>query len=433
MLNKSSDSEKYLPHIESALEVMTLGASATIREGVGIDINKIITSQKDETNGHTALTYCVFKQSTNAVRALVDEAGADPNTQSKKFGLPLSMALLNLSFGMDAAEKEKITQTPSSQMAHTLISRGADINQELISTSKVKTPEYVRLQTEEKKLRGEIEGCKVAQKKIIIPKEKELMQLIEKGLREAEKELAKASELEKSEAQKKVDGIKGKIQRTKEEIENLKQSEKFLDLENQITRTKGFLKDNLRTTKALIQKGKDFHITETRMTIVDNLKRNRPRDGDQKDPVFVLCGMLSDFQTKQQALDEQLKIVEESASKISSSSPFKVVKAHRHLCKAAARTSEKLLDEMLKESRVHLEPLLEKVQKIKSEADRAKELREEIGHVVGLGGRIMNKSITPEVAARARGIGDSIIPTTRPRSPITPPRISEKPTSSLKR
>ena len=329
-------------------------------------------------------------------------------------------------------DKEQMAQTMTSQIAHTLISRGADINQELISTSKVKTPEYVRLETEAQKLRGEIEGYEAAQKRIIGPKEKELIRLGEKDLREAEKELAKASELEKSEAQRKVDGVKGEIQQIKEEIESLKQTEKFLDLEAQITRTKGSLKDNLRSTQVLRQEGRDFNITEIRTTIVDNLKRNRPR-GNQKDPVFVLCDMLSDFQTKKKALDEQLKIVEESASKISSSSPFKVVKAHRHLCKAAARTSEKLLDEMLKESRVHLEPLLEKVQKIKREADRAKELREEIGHVVGLGGRIMNKSITPEVAARARGIGDSIIPTTRPRSPITPPRISEKPTSSLKR
>jgi len=297
MLNKSSDSEKYLPHIESALEVMALGASATIREGVGIDINKIITSQKDETNGHTALTYCVFKQSTTAVRALVDEAGANPNTQSQKFGSPLSMALLNLSFGMDAAEKERITQTPSSQMAHTLISRGADINQELISTSKVKTPEYVRLETEAQKLRGEIEGYEAAQKRIIGPKEKELIRLGEKDLREAEKELAKASELEKSEAQRKVDGVKGEIQQIKKEIEGLKQSEKFLGLETQITRTKGSLKDNLRSTQVLRQEGRDFNITETRTTIVDNLKRNRPR-GSQKDPVFVLCDMLSDFQTK---------------------------------------------------------------------------------------------------------------------------------------
>ena len=172
---------------------------------------------------------------------------------------------------------------------------------------------------------------------------------------------------------------------------------------------------------------------KTRTTIVDALKKGRPREGNRKDPVLVLHGMLSDFQIKAKAIEEQSKIVEESASKLNISSPFKAVKAHRHLAKEAAKTSEKLLDEMLKESRIHLEPLLEKVQKIKREADRAKELREEIGHVVGLGGRIMNKSITPEVAARARGIGDSIMPTTRPRSPITPPRIPEKPTSSLKR
>ena len=130
-----------------------------------------------------------------------------------------------------------------------------------------------------------------------------------------------------------------------------------------------------------------------------------------------------DFQTKKKALDEQLKIVEESASKINSSSPFKAVKAHRHLAKEAAKTSQKLLDEMLKESRVHLEPLSEKVQKIRQEAKRARELREKIGHAVGLGGRIMNKSITPEVAAQARDIGDSIstVPTTKPRSsPVSP-------------
>ena len=83
---------------------------------------------------------------------------------------------------------------------------------------------------------------------------------------------------------------------------------------------------------------------------------------------------------------------------------------------------------MLKESRVHLEPLLEKVQKIKREADRAKELRQEVGHAVGLGGRIMNKSIRPEVAAQARGIGDSIRPT-RPRSPVSHPKVSGKQTS----
>ena len=143
--------------------------------------------------------------------------------------------------------------------------------------------------------------------------------------------------------------------------------------------------------------------------------------------------MLSDFQTKKKALDEQLKIVEKSASKINSSSPFKAVKAHRHLVKGAAKTSEKILEEMLKESRVHLEPLSEKVQKIRHEADRAKELREEIGHAVGFRGRIMNKSnITPEVAAQARGIGDSIstIPTTRPRSsPGSRPKVAGKQTS----
>jgi hypothetical protein len=423
MLNKSRDPEKYLPHIESAFELMDLGASSAIRVGVDIDINKSIASQRPETNGHTPLTYCISRGSTTAVRALVDEAGANPNVQSEKFGLPLSVALLNLAFGINAAEKEKIAQTQSSQMAHTLISRGADINQELISTSKVKTPEYVRLQTEAQKLRGEIEGYEAAQKRIIGPKEKELIRLSEKDLREAEKELAKASELEKSEAQKKVDGIKGEIQQIKEEIQNLKQSKKFLDLENQITRAKGSLKDNLRSTDILRQEGRDFNITETRTTIVDALKKGRPREGNRKDPVLVLHGMLSDFQTKTKAINEQLKIVEENAGKINSSSPFKAVKAHRHLVKEAAKTSEKILDEMLKESRVHLEPLSEKVQKIRHEADRAKELRQEIGHAVGLGGRIMNKSITPEVAAQARDIGDSIstVPTTKPRSsPVSP-------------
>ena len=113
--------------------------------------------------------------------------------------------------------------------------------------------------------------------------------------------------------------------------------------------------------------------------------------GNQKDPVLVLYGMLSDFHTKTKALDEQLKIVEESASKINASSPFKAVKAHRHLAKEAATTSEKILEEMLKESRVHLEPLSEKVQKIRQEAKRAKALRGEIGQAVGFGGRIMNK------------------------------------------
>jgi hypothetical protein len=431
MLNKSSDPEKYLPHIESAFELMDLGASAALREGAGIDINKNIESQRPETNGHTPLTYCIYRGSTTAVRALVDEARANPNTQSKEYGLPLSTVLGNLSMEINVNDKEQMAQTKASQIAHTLISRGADINQELISTSKVKTPEYVRLQTEAQKLRGEIEGYEAAQKRIIGPKEKELIRLGEKDLREAEKELAKASELEKSEAQRKVDGIKGQIQQIKEEIQNLKQSEKFLDLESQITRAKGSLKDNLRSTDILRQEGRDFNITETRTTIVDNLKRNRP--GSQKDPVFVLCDMLSDFQTKKKALDEQLKIVEKSASKISSSSPFKAVKAHRHLVKGAAKTSEKILEEMLKESRVHLEPLSEKVQKIRHEADRAKELREEIGHAVGFRGRIMNKSnITPEVAAQARGIGDSIstIPTTRPRSsPGSRPKVAGKQTS----
>ena len=145
MLNKSSDPEKYLPHIESAHVLIDLGANAVIREGVGIDINKNIASQRPETNGHTPLTYAISKGSTNAVRAFVDEAGANPNTQSQKYGSPLIVALLSLDFGVSTTEKEKIAQTKSSQMSHTLISRGADINQELISTSKVKTPEYVRL------------------------------------------------------------------------------------------------------------------------------------------------------------------------------------------------------------------------------------------------------------------------------------------------
>ena len=255
-----------------------------------------------------------------------------------------------------------------------------------------------------------------------------MIQLSGKDLKEAEKELAKASKVEKSEAQKKLDSIKGEIQQIKEEIQNLKQSEKFLDLESQITRAKGSLKDNLRSTDILRQEGRDFNITETRTTIVDALKKGRPREGNRKDPVLVLHGMLSDFQTKTKAIDEQLKIVEENAGKINTSSPFKAVKAHRHLAKEAAKTSEKLLEEMLKESRVHLEPLLEKVQKIKREADRAKELRQEVGHAVGLGGRIMNKSIRPEVAAQARGIGDSIRPT-RPRSPVSHPKVSGKQTS----
>jgi hypothetical protein len=399
MLNKSSDPEKYLPHIESAFELMDLGASAAIREGVDIDINKSIASQRSETDGHTALTYCILKESTTAVRALVDEAGANPNTQSKKYGLPLSVVLGNLSMGINANDKEQMSQTTTSQIAHTLISRGADINQELISISKVKTPEYVKLEAEGQKLREEIAGYEAAQQRILAPKKIELSQLRDKDLKEAQEKLAKASGSEKSEAEKKVEGIKVEIQQIKEEIQNLKQSEKFLDLESQITRAKGSLKDNLRSTDILRQEGRDFNITETRTTIVDSLKRNRPRGG-QKDPVFVLCDMLSDFQTKKKALDEQLKIVEKSASKINSSSPFKAVKAHRHLVKGAAKTSEKILEEMLKESRVHLEPLSEKVQKIRHEADRAKELREEIGHAIGFRGRIMNKSnITPEVAA----------------------------------
>jgi hypothetical protein len=71
MLNKSRDPEKYLPHIESAFELMDLGASSAIRVGVDIDINKSIASQRPETNGHTPLTYCISRGSTTAVRALV--------------------------------------------------------------------------------------------------------------------------------------------------------------------------------------------------------------------------------------------------------------------------------------------------------------------------------------------------------------------------
>ena len=82
--------------------------------------------------------------------------------------------------------------------------------------------------------------------------------------------------------------IKGEIQQIKEEIQNLKQSEKFLDLENQITRAKGSLKDNLRSTEVLRQEARDFNITETRTTIADALKKRRPRVGNQKDPVLVL-------------------------------------------------------------------------------------------------------------------------------------------------
>jgi len=137
MLNKSSDPEKYLPHIESAFELMDLGANAAIREGVDININKIIASQRPETNGHTPLTYCISRGSTTAVRALVDEAGANPNMQSKEYGLPLSTVLGNLSMEINVNDKEQMAQTMASQIAHTLISRGADINQELISTSKV--------------------------------------------------------------------------------------------------------------------------------------------------------------------------------------------------------------------------------------------------------------------------------------------------------
>jgi hypothetical protein len=62
MLNKSGDPEKYLPHIESAFELMDLGASAAIRKGVEIDINKNIVSQRPETNGHTPLTYCISRE-----------------------------------------------------------------------------------------------------------------------------------------------------------------------------------------------------------------------------------------------------------------------------------------------------------------------------------------------------------------------------------
>ena len=423
MLNKSGNPEKYLPHIESGCELIDLGASAAIRKGVEIDINKSIVSENSETNGHTPLTYSIYKVNTTAVRALVYEAGANPNRQSANYGLPLSGALLNPNSELKAIEKERIAQTQLSHIAHTLISRGADINQESISSSRIKTPEYVSLETAAQKLREEIAGDEAAQKRILAPKKIELNQLRDKDLKEAEKKLAKASELEKSKVQKEVNSIKAEIQQIQKEIDELERSQEFRELGDKLTRTRKSLQSNVRDIKTLKQRGQDFNITETRTTIVDALKIKRPREGTTKDPVLVLYGMVSDFQTKKKALDEQLKIVEESASKINSSSPFKAVKAHRHLAKEAAKTSQKLLDEMLKESRVHLEPLSEKVQKIRQEAKRAKELREKIGHAVGLGGRIMNKSITPEVAAQARDIGDSIstVPTTKPRSsPVSP-------------
>jgi len=427
MLNKSSEPEKYSPQIESALELMNLGASATIREGVGIDINKNIASEKDGINGHTPLTYCAMQGSAIAVRALVGEAGADPNIQSEKYGLPLSTVLGVLSTEVDANNKEQILQTETSLMAHTLISLGADINQKFISTSRVKSPEFLSTEKATFRLRDEIDKYKAAKGRIISPKETELTKLKEKDLKEAEEKLAKASELEEPEAQKKVNDINGKIKQIKEEIENLKQSKPFLDLENKITTAERSLNDNIRANKTLMREGRVFNITETRTTIVDSLKIKRPR-GAEKDPVFVLCEMLSNFQTKKKALDEQLKIVEKSASKINSSSSFKAVKAHAHLVEKANKTSGKLLDEILKESKIPIEPILEKAQKIRQEAKRANELREKMRPAVGLARKTINKSnITPEVAAQARGIGDSISRPTRPRSsPVFHPKGPDK-------
>ena len=66
------------------------------------------------------------------------------------------------------------------------------------------------------------------------------------------------------------------------------------------------------------------------------------------------------------ALDAQFEVVEKVQVR-SIFVPFKAVKAHRHLLivREAAKNIRKLLEEMLKESRVHLEPLSEKVQKIR--------------------------------------------------------------------
>lgn len=60
MLNKSGNPEKYLPHIESGCELIDLGASAAIRKGVEIDINKSIVSENSETNGRSYTSYIFY-------------------------------------------------------------------------------------------------------------------------------------------------------------------------------------------------------------------------------------------------------------------------------------------------------------------------------------------------------------------------------------
>ena len=63
-------------------------------------------------------------------------------------------------------------------MAHTLISWGADINQVLISTSKVVENKGIcKVANRSRKLRGEIEGYEAVQKRIISPKQEELAKL----------------------------------------------------------------------------------------------------------------------------------------------------------------------------------------------------------------------------------------------------------------
>ena len=428
MLNKSGDPEKYLPHIEPAFELIDLGASAAIREGLGIDINKNIASGKKEINGHTPLTYAASTGTVNTVKALIDQAGADPNIQSKNHNLPLTSALYKLDFNIPSTDKKEIIKTEASQMAHTLISRGADVNKKLIfAKDKVKTQEYITLETELQRLEKEVDKYETQQKRMVTNLERGI-EFLKKELTSEKEKFNKSSEPEKSKIQEEINKINADLESTKDNLSQIKKSKKFLDLGNEITTTRKAIEDNLKARNALTEAGKDYNIPETRSTIADMLKIRRPREGAKTDPVVVLHGMLSDFQTKTKAIDEQLKIVEESASKIDSSSPFKAVKAHRHLVKEAAKTSEKLLDEMLKQSGVHLEPLSEKVEKIRQEAKRAKELREEIGHAVGFSGRVMNKSnIGPEVAAHARGIGDSISRPTRPRSsPVFHPKGPDK-------
>ncbi len=98
--------------------------------------------------------------------------------------------------------------------------------------------------------------------------------------------------------QKEVNSIKAEIQQIQKEIDELERSQEFRELGDKLTRTRKSLQSNVRDIKTLKQRGQDFNITETRTTIVDALKIKRPREGTTKDPVLVLYGMVSDFQTK---------------------------------------------------------------------------------------------------------------------------------------